>query len=127
MRVATFRVDGRRRVGELAPDGETVRPFGVESEAGALPLIEAMAAGQRPVTNGTTFRLAQVALEAPIPRPRRNIFCVGKNYHEHAHEFARSGFDSSAATGAVPDAPIIFSKVPDCVTGPSTPILVDPR
>ena len=41
--------------------------------------------------------LDRVALEAPIPRPRRNIFCVGKNYHEHAHEFARSGFDSSAA------------------------------
>ena len=57
--------------------------------------------------------LAQVALEAPIPQPRRNIFCVGKNYHEHAHEFASSGFDSSAAAGAVPKNPIIFSKVPE--------------
>ncbi|HTO82675.1 MAG TPA: fumarylacetoacetate hydrolase family protein [Methylomirabilota bacterium] len=127
MRVATFRVDGRRRVGEVAPDGEAVRPFRLESEAGALPLIEATAAGQRPATNGTAFRLAQVALEAPIPRPRRNIFCVGKNYREHAHEFARSGFDSSAAAGAVPDAPIIFSKVPETVVGPGDPIRVDPQ
>ncbi len=47
--------------------------------------------------------------------PRRNIFCVGKNYHEHAKEFASSGFDSSAASGAVPKHPIIFSKVPECV------------
>ena len=31
---------------------------------------------------------------APIPRPAKNIFCVGKNYHEHAKEFASSGFDA---------------------------------
>ena len=77
--------------------------------------------------SGPGLALADVELLAPIPRPARNIFCVGKNYYEHAHEFARSGFDSSAASGAVPDAPIIFSKVPECVTGPSTPIVIDPR
>ena len=31
---------------------------------------------------------------API-RPRNNVMCVGKNYHEHAREFAGSGFDAS--------------------------------
>ena len=59
--------------------------------------------------------LRDVELLAPIPRPARNIFCVGKNYHEHAHEFSRSGFDSSAAAGAIPKHPIIFSKVPETV------------
>jgi len=82
---------------------------------------------RRAAPAGPPVPLAQISLEAPIPEPRRNIFCVGKNYHEHAHEFARSGFDSSAAAGAVPEAPIIFSKVPDCVTGPGTPILIDPE
>src|SRR5690606_24680083 len=53
-------------------------------------------------------------------------FCVGKNYHEHAHEFARSGFDSSAASGAVPDHPIIFSKVPESVVAPGAEIRFDP-
>jgi 2-keto-4-pentenoate hydratase/2-oxohepta-3-ene-1,7-dioic acid hydratase in catechol pathway len=52
---------------------------------------------------------------------------VGKNYHEHAHEFARSGFDSSAASGAVPEAPIIFSKVPECVIAPGEAIEIDPN
>lgn len=54
---------------------------------------------------------------APIPSPPRNIFCVGKNYHAHAHEFTRSGFDSSAkdAADVIPTAPIVFSKVPECV------------
>jgi 2-keto-4-pentenoate hydratase/2-oxohepta-3-ene-1,7-dioic acid hydratase in catechol pathway len=43
--------------------------------------------------------------------------CVGKNYHEHAREFTRSGFDSSASSvaDAIPTAPIIFTKVPECV------------
>jgi 2-keto-4-pentenoate hydratase/2-oxohepta-3-ene-1,7-dioic acid hydratase in catechol pathway len=70
--------------------------------------------------------LSQVELEAPIPTPRRNIFCVGKNYFEHAHEFARSGFDSSAAAGAIPKHPIIFSKVPESVIATSVDVLIDP-
>ena len=69
--------------------------------------------------------LAQVSLEAPIPQPRRNIFCVGKNYHEHAHEFSRSGFDSSAAAGAVPKNPIIFSKVPESVIANHAEVVID--
>ena len=92
-----------------------------------MALVERLAAGTALPATGPAIPLAQVTLEAPLPRPRRNIFCVGKNYYEHAHEFAKSGFDSSAASGAVPDAPIIFSKVPECVTGPGTPILIDPR
>ena len=41
-------------------------------------------------------------------RPHRNIFCVGKNYREHAREFTQSGFDSSARSAgeAIPDVPI---------------------
>jgi 2-keto-4-pentenoate hydratase/2-oxohepta-3-ene-1,7-dioic acid hydratase in catechol pathway len=79
-----------------------------------------------PATAGAALPLDRIRLEAPIPQPHRNIFCVGKNYFEHAHEFARSGFDSSAPSGVVPDAPIIFSKVPESVTGPGDPILIDP-
>lgn len=56
-------------------------------------------------------------LLAPIPRPARNVLCVGKNYHEHAHEFTQSGYDSSAsaAADAIPTAPIVFTKAPECV------------
>ncbi len=62
---------------------------------------------------------------APIPRPRRNIFCVGKNYHEHAQEFSRSGFDSGASDKS-PEWPIIFSKVPETVIAHGEPIVFDP-
>jgi len=61
--------------------------------------------------------LSGVTLLAPFPRPARNIFCVGKNYHEHAKEFARSGFDSTAKE-VVPEAPVVFTKPPSAVIGP---------
>ena len=83
--------------------------------------------GMTPDRSGETVALESINLLAPIPRPRRNIFCVGKNYHEHAHEFANSGFDSSAAKGAVPEHPIIFSKVPESVIGPEAPVLISPE
>ena len=70
--------------------------------------------------------LNEVTLQAPIPRPKRNIFCVGKNYQAHAHEFSKSGFDSSAANGSVPEAPIVFSKLPETVIAHGMPIKMDP-
>jgi 2-keto-4-pentenoate hydratase/2-oxohepta-3-ene-1,7-dioic acid hydratase in catechol pathway len=70
--------------------------------------------------------LADLRLRAPLPRPRRNVFCVGKNYYDHAHEFSKSGFDSSAAAGTIPKAPIVFSKVPESVCAHGDAILMDP-
>ncbi|MFM9973568.1 MAG: fumarylacetoacetate hydrolase family protein [Beijerinckiaceae bacterium] len=61
--------------------------------------------------------LDQTVLTAPIPRPARNIFCVGKNYHEHAKEFAQSGFDATAKE-VVPELPVLFTKQPTSVCGP---------
>jgi 2-keto-4-pentenoate hydratase/2-oxohepta-3-ene-1,7-dioic acid hydratase in catechol pathway len=68
------------------------------------------------------LRLADVRLLAPFPRPAKNIFCVGKNYHEHAREFHDSGFDASAGASAVPDLPIIFTKAATTVIGPGEAI-----
>jgi 2-keto-4-pentenoate hydratase/2-oxohepta-3-ene-1,7-dioic acid hydratase in catechol pathway len=130
MRFATFRQGGLRQVGVVDSDGGTIRPLPADgdlAERGVLAVVERSVAGEILSEVGAPIPLAEVTLEAPIPRPHRNIFCVGKNYFEHAHEFARSGFDSSAAAGAVPDAPIIFSKVPECVTGPGDPIRMDRR
>jgi 2-keto-4-pentenoate hydratase/2-oxohepta-3-ene-1,7-dioic acid hydratase in catechol pathway len=65
---------------------------------------------------GTRVAAAEVRLLAPSPRPRRNIMCVGKNYREHAREFARSGFEAGAVAGKdVDDYPAFFSKLPSTV------------
>src|SRR3546814_12552455 len=48
--------------------------------------------------------------------PERNIFCVGKNYREHAREFQQSGFDSSSKDGEhAPPVPVIFTKAPSSI------------
>jgi 2-keto-4-pentenoate hydratase/2-oxohepta-3-ene-1,7-dioic acid hydratase in catechol pathway len=127
MKVATFSVGGERRVGLVDLAAGTVAPFdipGEEAREGVVAL--ARRNGALPATL-SPYQLDRVALEAPIPRPSRNIFCVGKNYYEHAHEFTRSGFDSSAAAGAVPKHPIIFSKVPETVIASGAPVRIDPR
>jgi 2-keto-4-pentenoate hydratase/2-oxohepta-3-ene-1,7-dioic acid hydratase in catechol pathway len=126
MRLATFRANGHRQIGRLTGDRQAIEPFDLGADIADAGL-SAVIGQLPPATAGKAVPLDRVRLEAPIPRPHRNIFCVGKNYFEHAHEFARSGFDSSAQSGAVPDAPIIFSKVPETVTGPGDPILIDPR
>jgi 2-keto-4-pentenoate hydratase/2-oxohepta-3-ene-1,7-dioic acid hydratase in catechol pathway len=115
-------------VGRVSADGTEVTPLALghrAAEVGALALIEQLAAGIKfPADAGPRLPLSALQLDAPFPRPRRNIFCVGKNYHEHAAEFAGSGFDSSVAKGAdaIPTDPIVFSKVPECVIGPGAAI-----
>lgn len=63
-----------------------------------------------------------VKLLAPIPRPPKNVFCVGKNYHEHAKEFAGSGFDGGAKD-VVPPFPVVFSKPHTSIIATGEPIL----
>jgi 2-keto-4-pentenoate hydratase/2-oxohepta-3-ene-1,7-dioic acid hydratase in catechol pathway len=125
MKVATFWAHGSRKVGLIDLKSETVAPFDLpqaEANRGILCVVE---------RNSTPKTLAaipfgNVVLEAPIPRPSRNIFCIGKNYRDHAHEFSRSGFDSSAGAGAVPKFPIIFSKVPETVIATGASVFIDP-
>ncbi|MDI9331344.1 MAG: fumarylacetoacetate hydrolase family protein [Alphaproteobacteria bacterium] len=123
MRIATFLHQGQPQVGLVNAEQTQVTLLDApahERALGALPLIERLVAGQTLPPKGTTLPLSAVQLLAPIPQPRRNIFCVGKNYHAHAKEFANSGFDSSAKVGGdIPSVPIYFTKVPESVVGPT--------
>lgn len=128
MKFAAFERDGVPGVGRLSDDGQSIRPYELsrdEAASGILPLIARSVAGEPMPELGDPVAMSGVTLRAPLPQPRRNIFCVGKNYFEHAHEFAKSGFDSSAASGAVPEAPIIFSKVPESVTAHGAGVAID--
>jgi 2-keto-4-pentenoate hydratase/2-oxohepta-3-ene-1,7-dioic acid hydratase in catechol pathway len=87
----------------------------VRAGLAALPALKE-AGAKAPQISVSSARLL-----APIAHPQRNIFCVGKNYHEHAKEFHASGFDSTS-TSAVPDLPIVFTKAPSSVIGPGDAI-----
>ncbi|MCS6892617.1 MAG: fumarylacetoacetate hydrolase family protein [Rhodovarius sp.] len=87
----------------------------IESGPAALGAIRAAlkappAAALRP--------LSSVVLLAPIPRPRRNVFCVGRNYMEHVAE----GDRVAGRQTETPKYPQFFTKAPETVIGPGAAI-----
>jgi 2-keto-4-pentenoate hydratase/2-oxohepta-3-ene-1,7-dioic acid hydratase in catechol pathway len=58
--------------------------------------------------------LGEVLLHAPIPRPRKNVFCVGWNYLEHFEEGAKARPHAQE----MPAHPAFFTKAPTTVNGP---------
>ncbi|MBI3456254.1 MAG: fumarylacetoacetate hydrolase family protein [Candidatus Rokubacteria bacterium] len=62
---------------------------------------------------GVARPLAHTQVLAPIPRPRKNIFCTGRNYAEHAAERG----------AAPPDRPVFFTKPQTAVVGPGAAIV----
>ncbi len=121
VRIATFRHQGKRQVGQLSADGKHVTVLAVDGTHGAQALIELAAAGRAlPAPAGPAIALTAVNLEAPLPRPRRNLWCVGRNYHAHAKELRETVFKDNADD---PKAwPIVFTKVPESVTGPGADV-----
>lgn len=134
MRFVTFSHAGaKNRPGVVDAAGQTVIDLGEEGIADLNALILEGEAGLEKARRALgqpkrAVPLAEAALGAPIPRPRRNIMCVGKNYFEHSKEFEKSGFDSTSGGQAVPDAPVIFTKAPSSVSAPGAeiPSYLDP-
>ncbi|MEK5496568.1 fumarylacetoacetate hydrolase family protein [Bacillus sp. FSL M8-0077] len=62
------------------------------------------------------YPLSDVTLHAPIPKPTKNIMCVGKNYQDHVMEMG------SAAD--IPKDVMIFTKAPTSVVGHEADILL---
>ena len=79
---------------------------------GAVELARLRELAARPPAD--SHALTDVKLHAPIPRPAKNVFCVGWNYLEHFEEGAKKIHDDRE----LPKHPVFFSKVPTAVTGP---------
>jgi 2-keto-4-pentenoate hydratase/2-oxohepta-3-ene-1,7-dioic acid hydratase in catechol pathway len=88
----------------------------IEGGAAALAAVRALAANP---PAGAVLPLAAVALQAPIPRPRRNVFCVGRNYMDHVAEGDRT---RGITQSEVPKYPQFFTKAPDTVIAPGAPV-----
>ena len=122
MRLVAFEQDGRFGVGRLEADG--VRAYDLKDlgpdalTLGAASVVTAQAEGRTPQPGDDVVPLDAVRLRAPIPRPRRNIFCVGKNYAAHAAEMG-------APEAKDRQYPIVFTKPPETVIDPGAAIAVD--
>jgi 2-keto-4-pentenoate hydratase/2-oxohepta-3-ene-1,7-dioic acid hydratase in catechol pathway len=128
MKLVTFSTGSAARVGVVSADGDAVHDVQELLPPGAA-LLDVIGAWDTlgPVLRErsaelTSVPLASVELLAPIPEPRRNIWCVGKNYRDHAVEFGRSGYDTPSRSEALPERPIMFSKATTAVTGPGAPV-----
>ncbi len=134
MFLVTFLQDRKHRFGVL--DRARSEVIDVTRAAPGLPqeMLAFIALGEtglnearRALSTAPRISLAQLQLSAPIPRPTRNIFCVGKNYRDHVQELqaAGSGF---AAKNTLPEVPIFFTKATSSVIGPkqAIPVGLDP-
>jgi 2-keto-4-pentenoate hydratase/2-oxohepta-3-ene-1,7-dioic acid hydratase in catechol pathway len=70
-----------------------------------------------PAASSATYRLQDVQWHAPIPRPRKNIVCLGLNYASHVRETTR--LDKPMK---VPEVPVFFTKASTSASGPNDPI-----
>ncbi len=118
MRIASWSWGGRPHVGLISPDCQEATPLAVaDAERGALELIRSLVSGQAlPAEAGPRLPVSAITLRAPLPRPQRNLFCIGRNYRAHAEELATSVFRDQMAEE--PEWPMVFSKVPETVIGP---------
>jgi len=118
MRIASYAENGTVRPGIVVGDGIVPAPAGSMAEliAGGAAMLDRL---RELEARGTDARpLASVRLCAPIPRPTKNVFCVGRNYRLHIEEGARS-------RGVPPDYPKVpefFTKPPTAVIGPGDAI-----
>ncbi|HXZ93093.1 MAG TPA: fumarylacetoacetate hydrolase family protein [Burkholderiales bacterium] len=135
MRLLTFRPrrGGVPRVGILL-DGERVLDVGAAAKRvrqrlpfDAGDMLSLIAAGRAALAAlrklarraaGEGLSLGALRVLAPIPRPRKNVFCVGWNYLEHFEEGARA----RSQVQEMPVHPAFFTKAPTAVNGPFDPI-----
>ncbi|MYH88932.1 MAG: fumarylacetoacetate hydrolase family protein [Acidimicrobiaceae bacterium] len=108
-------IDGRAALvdGVHYYDVETTSAGGVPSDPmEALTYADELSELQATLdTSEPSGRLADVTLDAPVPRPR-NCFGIGLNYAAHA---AESGME-------LPTSPVVFTKFPSCIVGPTADV-----
>jgi 2-keto-4-pentenoate hydratase/2-oxohepta-3-ene-1,7-dioic acid hydratase in catechol pathway len=110
MKLATFVAQGAD-----APQAGEVRGDAVVAFADRATVLDRLASGDRTPAAGATYPLADVRLLAPVPRPRA-IFGIGLNYARHAAETGQQ----------LPEAPIVFMKLPSSSTAPNDDVAVPP-
>lgn len=128
MRLVTFKKPGHlaQHIGALNDAGQVLDLAAADPGLAGGSMVGLIAGGAAALDHARAAAAkapvaADAVLCAPIPRPPKNVFCVGKNYYEHAAEFAGSGFDASAKE-VVPEAPVVFSKPATAIIASGEPI-----
>lgn len=116
-RIVDLALEARERGATLPFDAHDMVSLIAAGETG-LAAVRDLVHGRRSMP----LALDSLRLLAPIPRPRKNIFCVGWNYAEHFKE----GEKIRPHVKEMPEHPAFFSKAPTTVNGPFDDIELDP-
>jgi 2,4-didehydro-3-deoxy-L-rhamnonate hydrolase len=125
MKLITY-LDGRPRIGAVFDDrvvdlSQTFDSMQTLIERGEAALDEARSITAR---TAPVAALAEIELLAPIPHPRRNVFCMGWNYLTHFEEGQGKRRDQQEE---LPEYPTFFDKPTTTVIGPHDDIPFDPN
>lgn len=123
MKFVSILSGGAARLGVML-DGERVLDLAkAEPNAAFADLISLIEAGDTGLQAArrlasaappsAVVKLSDVTLQAPIPSPRKNVFCVGRNYVEHVNE----GYRARGAEIKLPEYPQFFTKPRTAVIG----------
>jgi 2-keto-4-pentenoate hydratase/2-oxohepta-3-ene-1,7-dioic acid hydratase in catechol pathway len=128
MRIAAIHNKSGKIFGTVQDD--SFRPFSVggASVRDLRHVIKLVGDGTTTPEYGAALALERVKLAAPVGPLAKNVICVGKNYHDHAEEFARSGVDQSGDKQEVPEVPVVFTKAVTSLADPlqGIPASADP-
>ena len=125
MKLVTY-LDGHPRVGAVVDDRLVDLSGRFDSiqaliEEGEPALYEARSLAERADQQAV---VTEVELRAPIPHPRRNVFCMGWNYLTHFEEGRGRRGDRQEE---LPEYPAFFDKPTTTVIGPHDDIPFDPN
>ena len=101
-------------------DGDQFKPLlsGGASVKDLRDVIAMVGKGAGTLEYDASLSLGSAKLAAPVGPLAKNVVCVGKNYHEHAKEFARSGVDQSGDQQETPSEPVVFTKAVTSLADP---------
>lgn len=129
MRFATCLFEGTTRWGVLDGERLLLAPQRDDQPDSLADVVEgglaaALETGAR-LVDESREAVEQDAVDwlAPLPHPRRNIFCLGLNYSAHAAESLRA----KGREPQLPEHPVVFTKATGTVSGPDADIVLDPR
>ncbi len=119
-KLVTFSDSKGARLGAVLDNGDVLDLAATSGPADMLSLIAggpaALTAARAKIAAATAgLPAASVKLLAPIPRPARNVFCVGRNYMDHVAEGDRT---RGITNSELPKFPQFFTKAPETVIGP---------
>jgi len=130
MRLVTFRQQNRTAPGLLLEGGRVLDLSDCLPGKGRLTsLIDIVRAGEEGEAGlrqaakgaGAKLDLKDIRLIAPIPWPRKNVFCVGRNYVEHVAE----GFRARGTEMKLPEYAQFFTKPLTAIICPDADIPLD--